>query len=175
MSDSIKAKKSVIALDMDGTILNYGSHTTETRSNYSLLPMLPRERQPVAILTNQGGMAFSRQNPAKYPTPERVAERLYTAVRFLRDNGYPVSIIIASCYHPRAEHAAIQSAAAKLRTYMPQFVATVWRVYTSEAARKPNSLMLKVAGATIYYGDSPEDVAAAANAGIPFVAVPRFE
>ena len=35
--------------------------------------------------------------------------------------------------------------------------------------------MLKVAGATIYYGDSPEDVAAAANAGIPFVAVPRFE
>jgi phosphoglycolate phosphatase-like HAD superfamily hydrolase len=34
--------------------------------------------------------------------------------------------------------------------------------------------MLRVAGATIYYGDSPEDAAAAAAAGVPFVAVPRF-
>ncbi len=175
MSDSINAK-AVIALDMDGTILNYGSHTTETRSNYSLLPMLPlRGAARVAILTNQGGMAFSRYNPAKYPTPERVAERIYAAVRFLREAGYPVEIIMASCYHPRAEHVAIQSAAAKLRSYMPQFGAELWRVYTAERARKPHPLMLKAAGATIYYGDSPEDAAAAANAGIPFVAVPRFE
>jgi phosphoglycolate phosphatase-like HAD superfamily hydrolase len=58
---------------------------------------------------------------------------------------------------------------------MPQFDAEFWRVYTAEAARKPNPLMLRTAGATIYYGDSLEDSVAAVNAGIPFVAVPRFE
>ena len=168
--------KSVIALDMDGTVLNFGKHTTETRSNDALLPLLPpRGHARIAILTNQGGMAFSRNNPAKYPTPERVAERIYAAVRFLREAGYPVEIIMASCYHPRAEHVAIQSAAANLRGYMPQFGAKLWRVYTTERARKPHPLMLRAAGATVYYGDSPEDAQAAVAAGIPFVAMPRFE
>lgn len=170
-----QSKPAILALDMDGTILNYGSHLLETRCNLSLLALLPRQRQPVAILTNQGGMALWRSEPNKYPSPERVAERIYAAVRFLREAGWPVEIIIASCYHPRAEHVAIQSAAAKLRGYMPQFGAEFWLVYTAERARKPHPLMLKAAGATVYYGDSPEDGQAAQAAGIPFVAVPRFE
>jgi phosphoglycolate phosphatase-like HAD superfamily hydrolase len=163
----------MIALDLDGTILNYGSHTTEIRINHALLSLLPRQRQRVAILTNQGGVAFSRINPAKYPSPEQVGRRLDVACTFLDEHGYQTVAIYASCYHPRAQAVDVQWAAASLRGEIASLVPS-WRVYTTERARKPHPLMLRAAGATVYYGDSPEDGQAANAAGVPFVEVPRF-
>ncbi len=163
----------MLALDFDGVIANYGDHTTTTRLNTALLALLPRQRQPIAICTNQGGMAFSRLNPAKYPTPLQVAQRLNAGCNFRARNGYPVAVILVSAYHPKADAGDIQSVAQELRELVAVF-APRWRVYTTERSRKPHALMLKAAGATCYYGDSPEDAQAAAAAGVPFVAVPRF-
>lgn len=163
----------MIALDFDGVIANYGDHTTTTRINTGLLALLPRERQPVAICTNQGGMAFSRHNPAKYPTPLQVAQRFSAGCTFLACNGYPVVAILVSACHPKADAADIQRAAQELRVRIARFV-PAWRIYTTERARKPHPLMLRAAGATCYYGDSPEDQQAAQAAGIPFILVPRF-
>ena len=118
-------------------------------------------------------MAFSRLNPAKYPTPLQVAQRLNAGRNFLARNGYPVAAILISAYHPKADAADIQRAAQDLRELLALF-APAWRVYTTERSRKPHALMLKAAGATCYYGDSPEDAQAALAAGVPFVAVPRF-
>lgn len=161
----------MIALDFDGVVANYGDHTTQLRLNGGLFALLPRQRQPVAICSNQGGMAFSRLNPEKYPSPERVAYRLAAGSNFL--HGYPVQAIFVSAFHPKADDAAIQQAAQQLRKMLGRF-APAWRVYTTERARKPNPLMLRAAGATVYYGDSPEDAQAAQAAGIPFILVPRF-
>lgn len=163
----------MIALDFDGVIANYGDHTV-TRLNPGLLALLPRQRQPVAICTNQGGVAFSRINPARYPTPLMVAQRLNAGCNFLRTHGYPVRAILVACYHPKAQEADIQWAAQALREYV-SLLAPAWTVYASERARKPSPLMLKAVGATVYYGDSPEDAQAAQAAGVPFVAVPRFQ
>lgn len=164
----------MIALDLDGTILNYGSHVTEIRINHALLSLLPRQRQPVVILTNQGGVALWRSDPNKYPSPEHVGWRLDAACTFLAEREYQTVAIYASCYHPRAQAVDVQWAAATLRGEIASLVPS-WRVYTTERARKPHPLMLRAAGATVYYGDSPEDGQAAAAAGIPFVSVPRFE
>lgn len=167
----------MIAFDLDGTILNYNGHTIAIRYNYALINLLRQTTviNTVAILTNQGGMAFSRQNPARYPTPERVAMRIYSASQFLQNNGWSVAVVMASCYHPRAQAVDVQWAAATLRTYLAAFGVPRWRVYTTERARKPNPLMLRAAGATMYFGDSDEDEAAAKAAGVRFVRVKRFE
>ncbi len=163
----------MIAIDFDGVVANYNDHTTTIRINTGLLALLPRRHQPVAICTNQGGMAFSHHNPARYPTPQRVAQRLHAGFTFLAQSGYPVAAILASAYHPKADAADIQAVAQELRELVAVF-APRWCVYTTERSRKPNPLMLRAAGATCYYGDSPEDAQAAAAAGVPFVAVPRF-
>lgn len=164
----------MIALDFDGVVANYGDHTTTIRFNADLLLLLPRQRQPVVICTNQGGMVFSRLNPAKYPTPHQVAHRLAFGCAFLAQSGYPVEAIYISTFHPRAADSDIKLVAQRLRNELSVNAAPPATVYTTERARKPNSFMLRVAGATVYYGDSPEDAQAAEAAGIPFVAVPRF-
>lgn len=163
----------MIALDFDGVVANYGDHVSQTRYNPVLLPLLPARRQPVAICSNQGGMVFSRHNPERYPSPLRVAQRLLGGCNFLWRYGYPVQALYISAFHPKAADADIQAVAAHLRELISVIV-PVWRVYTTERARKPHPLMLRAAGATCYYGDSPEDAQAAQAAGIPFVAVPRF-
>ena len=165
----------MIALDIDGTILNYNAHTKETRYNLELLTMLARnETRLVALVTNQGGMSLSFSNSGEYPMPSRVAQRINDACTFLRRNGYSAMSVHVSCYHTKATNADIQKAAAKLREFL-SLGHFSWTVYTTERARKPHPLMLRAAGATVYYGDSPEDGQASAAAGIPFVSVPRFE
>ena len=165
----------MIALDMDGTILNYGGHTQETRYNPALALLLPSVRQPVAILTNQGGMAFSRLNPERYPSPDRVACRIFQAAGFLKGLGFPVSDVLVSCFHARAADADIQAMARALRAELATPRGIFWTVYTTERARKPSPFMLRVCAATSYYGDSPEDAEAAERAGIPFIPVLRYE
>ena len=163
----------MIALDFDGVVANYNDHTTTIRINTGLLALLPRPRQPIAICTNQGGMAFRRPNPARYPTPQWVAPRTHAGFTFLAQSGYPVASILISAYHPKADAADIQAVAQELRALLALF-APAWHVYTTERSRKPHPLMLRAAHATAYYGDSPEDAQAAESAGVPFVAVPRF-
>lgn len=162
----------MIALDFDGVVANYGGHATETRYNPALADILPHQRQPVAIVTNQGGLAFHRLNPARYPSPEHVARRLAGGIRYLAALGYPVAVLLISAYHPKAAPQAIQYAAHRLRLAMPGV--RTWHVYSTPESRKPSPFMLLRARASIYYGDSPEDAQAAAAAGIPFVAVTRF-
>lgn len=162
----------MIGLDFDGVVANYGDHVNETRFNPALRDILPRQRQPVAIVTNQGGTAFHRLNPERYPSPEHVAQRLAGGIRYLSALGYPVAVLLISVYHPKAERQAIQYAAHRLRLAMPGV--RTWHVYTTAESQKPSPFMLQRAHASVYYGDSPEDAQAAAAAGIPFVAVPRF-
>lgn len=161
----------MIALDFDGVVANYGNHTTETRFNDALLALLPRERQPVAIITNQGGMALHASAPERYPAPERVAMRLLAGIGWLEARGYRVQMVLISAYHPRADRQMIERAAAQLRR---ELVLVPRTVYTTARSRKPSPFMLRVAGAGVYYGDSPEDQQAAQAAGIPFILVPRF-
>lgn len=154
----------MIALDLDGTILNYGGHATEaTRYNLALLPMLP---PPATVAI--------RYHPDRYPTPLRVADRISDACNFLCRHRYSVEAIYISCYHPKAQETDIQAAAQRLREFI-SLLAPVWCIYTTARSRKPSPLMLRAARATAYYGDSAEDAEAAAAAGIPFVAVPRFQ
>lgn len=162
----------MICLDFDGVVANYGNHTTETRFNDGLLALLPPARQPVAIVTNQGGMALHAGAPERYPAPERVAMRLLAGIGWLEARGYRVQMVLISAYHPRAARPEIERAAAKLRR---ELVLAPRTVYTTARSRKPSPLMLRVARASVYYGDSPEDEDAALAAGIQFVRVPRFE
>lgn len=163
----------MIALDFDGVVANYGDHTTQLRLNDGLFALLPRRNQPVAIVSNQGGMALHPTNSAKYPSPQRVAHRLQLGCHFLLKNGYPVAQILVAAYHPKATDEQVQRAARELRAALRTF-RWDWSVYTTERARKPHPLMLRACGATVFYGDSPEDGEAAVAAGIPFVSVPRF-
>lgn len=162
----------MICLDFDGVVANYGNHLTETRFNDALLALLPPARQTVAIITNQGGMAFHGVAPERYPSPERVAMRLLAGIGWLEARGYRVQMVLVSAYHPRADRQAIERAAAQLRRAL---VLVPLTVYTTARSRKPSPFMLRVAGAGVYYGDSPEDEEAARAAGVPFVRVPRFE
>lgn len=163
---------SLIGLDFDGVIANYGNHLTETRFNNGLLALLPPAPQPVAIITNQGGMALHASAPERYPAPERVAMRLLAGIGWLEARGYRVQMVLISAYHPRADRQMIERAAAQLRR---ELVLVPRTVYTTERSRKPSPFMLRVARASVYSGDSPEDEEAARAAGVPFVRVPRFE
>ena len=163
----------MIALDFDGVVANYGDHITRTEFNAALPALLPRPPRRVVIVTNQGGMALHAHAPEKYPSPERVADRLRAGVTWLKARGYEVDSVFVSAYHPRADPKDVLSAAQRLRARFepaqPKLI-----VYTDAHSRKPSPFMLQVAGATVYYGDSPEDEQAARAAGIEFVSVPRF-
>lgn len=164
----------MIALDFDGVVANYGDHTTQLRFNGDLFRLLPRP-QPVAICTNQGGMAFSFSSPDRYPTPQRIAYRLFHGCAFLEVRGYFVQRILIAAYHPKASEHDIERAARQLQERLQPFLFDCdLNIYTTEQARKPSPFMLWTAEATMFYGDSSEDAQAAEAAGIPFVSVPRF-
>ena len=133
----------------------------------------------VAILTNQGGLPYGvagklRKDGRPYPTPVQFITRLRCARVALSEYGIAVAHLRVSLWHAYADAAAIRSAATQVRGWLDVTQGMQWRVYTTERARKPHPLMLHSVGATEYWGDSPEDAAAAANARIPFVPVERF-
>lgn len=170
----------MIALDLDGTLLDYSPEGPTPRVNRALIATLKAQGvRQVAILTNQGGLPFGvagklRKDVRPYPTPEQFDVRLGAAVYALARSGIAVVAVRVSCWHQYARERDIQSAARQVRALMPRLSTSDWRVYATARARKPNPLMLRSVGATCYYGDSPEDGDAAANAGIPFVKVERF-
>lgn len=158
-----------IGLDLDGTILNYGAHRSEIRTNPALLPLLPRSAR-VVIISNQGGLPRGRI------AASQVARRVHRACQFLEDSGHGLLWCYFSCFHPGASSNEIRNASKRLRYELSKiFDQPFWSIFTTEWSRKPSSYMLKLTEIQTYYGDSPEDEAAAKAAGIPFVSVPRFE
>lgn len=169
----------MIGIDLDGTILNYNHHTSQIRVNTAILDILrsiePDDRQ-IAIITNQGGVAFHASNPARYPHPHCVGARLFHAVQFLRENGYQVTQIRVSAYHPKATPQKIASIARQLREYIGVALPEVrCVVHETARSRKPEPFMLKAAGISSYFGDSPEDMEAAKSAHVPGIQVTRYE
>lgn len=172
----------MVALDLDGTLLDYGFNPGEsyTRINYDLLDTIRRRGvEQAAIVTIQGGTPFGvmgakRSDGHFYPSPTDFMERLYCAGEALRNIGVYVAAIRVCVFHSRAEDRYIQGAARYMRQYMPGLLVPDWHVYTTARARKPSPLMLRSVGATEFWGDSNEDEGAALAAGIPFIKVERF-
>lgn len=170
----------MIAADLDGTLLDYAPEGPTPRANVAILRRLAYSGvQQLAILTNQGGLPFGvmgilRRDGRPYPSPGDFARRLNFARAALGEYGIAAVAVRVSCYHPKAPDAAIQAAARQVRGYVDVMSGVDWRVYTTDAARKPQPLMLRNVRATIYYGDSDEDEQAATAAGCHFVRVARF-
>ena len=178
----------MIAIDLDGTLLDYNYLLLgEQAINLPIVRSISRRNEPVAIVTNQGGLPFGvrgrcRQDGRPYPTPDDFAFRLSRAIHALVNHGVLVAAVRVCVYHPKAGDVSIDLAARLVRPHLARLVSNgyirdgrkVWRVYTTGAARKPSPLMLRSVGATEYWGDSPEDAVCAAALGVPFVAVERF-
>ena len=170
-----------LALDLDGTLLDYAPEGPRPRVNWAVIRELRRRGvKQVAIVTNQGGLPWFvmdvlRKDGRPYPSPAQFLNRLAVAVDALSRYEIKVDDVRVSCYHPRADEAAIQRAATEVRAGIQRaIIAGDWHVYTTARARKPEPLMLRSVGATEYWGDSPEDEGAARAAGVPFVKVERF-
>jgi len=169
----------MITLDIDGTLLGYDSYGDNVPTvNLPLIRELAGVTRQVAIVTNQGGLPWgvlgsARKDGQRYPVPEYFYRRYFHLMETLHDHDIFVVALRVSCYHPKAPVAAIEKAAAQVRTLFSQHLFD-WHIYTTERARKPNPFMLNSVGATCYYGDSDEDEQAAKAAGIPFVRVERF-
>jgi histidinol phosphatase-like enzyme len=168
-----------IGIDLDGTVLNYGAHHSEIRTNDALLAMLP-PCSKITIVSNQGGIALGRI------TAKHVVKRLVSAVTFLEGAGHSVNAVWFATHHPKANDAEVQQAARQLRSEMHRAKHSFalpfsfrWTVFAAPKARKPSPYILKAierrTGIVAYYGDSPEDAEAAKAAGISFVAVTRYE
>ena len=169
-----------LALDLDGTLLDYAPEGPRPRVNWAVIRELRRRGvKQVAICTNQGGlpwhvMGARRKDERPYPSPEQFCLRLRAAVTALSGVGIKVVAVRVSVFHPRADEAAIQRAARAVRTDLGRLMYVETKVYTTARARKPEPLMLRSVGATEYWGDSPEDEGAARAAGVPFMPVERF-
>ena len=170
----------MIALDLDGTLLDYSPAGGDIRVNHAVMRDLATRRVPaVAICTNQGGLPFGvlgklRKDGQPYPTPAQFVARLSVIRLAMEDYGIVSPQVRVSLYHPYADPAAIDAAARQVRSGLDVMAGLNWTVYTTAAARKPGTLMLRSVCATEYWGDSDEDAQAAQAAGIPFVRVPRF-
>ena len=170
----------MIALDLDGTLLDYSPESNSVRVNYAVINALVRRGvREVAICTNQGGlpwhvMGVRRKDGRPYPSPEQFCIRLRCAIVALSRAGIRVVAVRVSVYHPRADEAAIQRAARAVRADLVRLMYVETKVYTTARARKPQPLMLHSVGATEYWGDSDEDEGAAQATGIPFIRVDRF-
>lgn len=170
----------MIALDLDGTILDYSPEGPTPRVNPLVLNALgERGVREVAICTNQGGlpwhvMGVLRRDGRPYPSPEQFCLRLRCAIVELSHRRIAAAAVRVSVHHPKAPPAAIERAARLVRADLGDLRGLDWTVYTTARARKPEPLMLKACGATEYWGDSPEDGEAALAAGVPFVRVERF-
>lgn len=167
----------MIALDLDGTLLDYSPEGPEPRVNPAVIAALQaRGVTEVAICTNQGGLPFGvldykRKDNRPYPKPEQFAVRLRAAIAALTDAGIRIACVRVSLWHDYATEDALAMAAIQVKSV---HYGVPVMVYTIPAFRKPNPFMLYWVGATEYWGDSDEDAQAAHNAGVPFVRVERF-
>ena len=174
----------VIALDIDGTMLDYDYGETP-KVNAALLAGLrtTHGKQAVyALVSNQGGLPFGiqairRPDGKTYPTPLACSRRLYALSTAFRRKGLTIAHVRYCVFHPRADRTSVQTAAKELRFHVGRHAdhfGYSWHVYTTHKARKPEPLMLLSVGATEYYGDSEEDRQAAEAANVLFHRISRF-
>ena len=161
------------AFDIDGTFLDFDSKPgDEPLINQALLATLqPGER--VALVTNQGGLPFGLMGAKGYPTPVTFVWRLTALANALTERGSVIASVHISTYHPKAPPERCEEAAAFILRLLDGGAVPLF-VHHNEGSRKPNPAMLVEAHASVYYGDSDEDAAAAENAVVPFVRVERF-
>lgn len=164
----------MIGLDLDGTLLNYGNHTTELRINHALIAQLSKLTKQVVILTNQGGLVWHESNHTKYPSPERFVERAAAAIAELKAADIRVANVHVSLYHPRADESKIRDIYFKLDSLIVDSRPFFW-FWLNRESRKPEISMFKQSLVKVYYGDSDEDEAASGAYGCKFVRVTRFE
>lgn len=163
----------MIGLDLDGTLLNYGNHTTELRINQALIDQLATLTKEVVILTNQVGLVWHESNPTKYPSPEQFVKRAKTAIDALRAAGIRTVEVHVALFHPKAEEEQIQQTYLKLDAAIvnSQLDSPHFWLWRGQNHRKPGTGMFKATRVTEYYGDSDEDEAAAQAFGCHFVRV----
>ena len=174
----------MIALDLDGTLINFGGGVPAVPNMALLHALRSAGVREVAIATNQGGIPFAvgqarEGKPVTYPTADEFAARLQVARWALFDAHMGLCGLRVCVYHPKASPAAVKAAAEQVRRRLPQVLPVYmapgdWHVYTSAYTRKPRGGMLSSLAPTgTYYGDSDEDEKAAAGAGWSFVRVER--
>lgn len=167
--------------DLDGVFLSYGEYAGgDVRINTPLIEKLAEDGvKELAIITNQGGMAFSKlpQPPMAYPTPRRVAARIILAVDAIEKRGIRVVGVFVSTYHPFFIGTnTCRKAAEELLGYLvPALPGVTLVVSPVPEARKPQPRMLLWAEVDHYFGDSETDREAAEAAGVPFTLVERFK
>ena len=179
----------MIALDLDGTIIDHGGNSSPYINHALISALAARGVREVAICTNQGGLCFcvlgySPKNGGAYPSAETFDMRLAIARNALAMHGITCRSVRVCVWHDAANRqpeiaAAVKTAARQVRRKLAarnsRFRSEVdWTVYTTAAARMPSPLMLRSVGATEYWGDSDENEGAARAAGVPFVRVERF-
>lgn len=157
--------------DMDGTLITgYMDRPDRDYNRWSILPgrkarlqQLVLQGHVVGIVTNQGGVAFG------HVTEAQAADKLLDAFVMLglapvRSSGDPWVPPIYVCY-------------SDVRGKPP------WNDPADAARRKPSGAMIREAMAdypraaalgVLYVGDRPEDEAAAADAGVPFMWADQF-
>jgi len=167
----------MIALDIDGTLLDYDLLPGQPPAiNTALLAQLTGKS--IALVTNQGGLAFGwagrdRTEGRKFPSPADFMQRLSALMQACAAANITIKHLHVCIFHPKANMEIIgevQYALFRLLCNMP-FQSYI---HTDSEHRKPSPAMLQEAGATIYYGDSDDDEQAAQAAGIEFVRVERF-
>ncbi len=103
----------MIALDLDGTLLDYSLEGPTPRINYALIASLAAQGvKRVAIVTNQGGLAFGvagklRKDNRPYPTPAQFAVWLIAAINALTKADIAVVAVHVSLWHDYADDEAI--------------------------------------------------------------------
>lgn len=170
----------MICYDFDGTIVDYGDHTYPPSIAYPLFAHHDKT-QPIAIVTNQGGLpcgmlGMIRDDGRPYPAPRQFTDRVLYTVDALSKRGVHVAEIHCCVYNSKIAHDCLSQCAGIVYTELHTLEATMDRieVHYVELCRKPSPSMLLKARAHIYYGDSDEDDEAARRAGVDFVRVPRF-
>jgi hypothetical protein len=170
----------MIASDIDGTLLDYGSKTgAEPLVNHALISQIAGRTNRIAIVTNQGGLAFGWQQRNQpegrtYPTPGDFVVRLHHLNAALNAAGILISSAHISLYHPAHTLDLLETVRDRLWMHLEIWFDFPINIHLAPDSRKPSPKMLYAAKATTYYGDSTEDEAAALAAGCEFVRVARF-
>lgn len=169
----------VVGLDLDGTLVSYGTER-EPRLNPVALDMLRRRQIKTArILTNQAGIGFHlKAGDARFPSPALFVLRLVLALGGLHQIGIETVQVLVSLWHPGLlDDDALEQAAqmvADLAVVPQQLYGCALITSTLPGWRKPRPDMLLAAGLTSYWGDSKEDAEAAQAANVEYVAIQRF-
>lgn len=158
-----------IACDIDGTLLNYGKKKNDSDiANALLIEHLAKETTSVTLVTNQGPLALSLVSATEF------TERIEALHHWLHRKDITIVALYISLWHEKADPAKLPAIKEELVLELFHMPFEVF-VYTDSEWRKPSPRMLLAAEADVFYGDSVEDMEAAAAAGCKWVKVACFD